>query len=110
MDKLSALDSFAALSQATRLDVFRLLVQAGTVGMFAGQISDTLGVRQNTMSANLAVLARSGLIRSERQGRSIRYFADMDGMRGLLAYLMEDCCGGNPALCQPAIDALACAG
>jgi len=109
MDKDCALDAFAALSQATRLDVFRLLIKAGETGMTAGDISETLGVRQNTMSANLAILARSGLIRNERQGRSIRYFANMDGMRGLLAFLMEDCCGGRPELCQPVINELACA-
>jgi len=109
MDKYTALDAFAALGQSTRLDVFRLLIKAGEAGMSAGDISDTLGVRQNTMSANLGVLARSGLIRSKREGRSIRYFADMDGMRGLLAFLMEDCCGGNPELCQPIINELACA-
>lgn len=109
MDKYNALIAFAALSQATRLDVFRILIQAGGSGMAAGDISDTLGVRQNTMSANLAILARSGLIRSAREGRSIRYFADMEGMRGLLAFLMEDCCGGRPELCQPVIKQLACA-
>lgn len=110
MDKKNALEAFAALSQSTRLDVFRLLVKAGDEGMLAGQISDTLNVRQNTMSANLSILAQSGLIRNEREGRSIRYFADMDGMRGLLAFLMEDCCGGRPELCQPVIDEIACAG
>jgi DNA-binding transcriptional ArsR family regulator len=109
MDKNNALDAFAALSQSTRLDVFRLLIKAGEAGISAGDISDTLGVRQNTMSANLSVLARAGLIRNEREGRSIRYFADMDGMRGLLAFIMEDCCGGRPELCQPVIDELACA-
>lgn len=109
MDKNCALDAFAALSQSTRLDVFRLLIRAGDAGMSAGDISDTLGVRQNTMSANLGVLARSGLIRSKREGRSIRYFADMDGMRGLLAFLMEDCCGGRPEMCQPVINELVCA-
>lgn len=109
MDKNDALNAFAALSQTTRLDVFRLLIRVGGSGMSAGDISDTLCVRQNTMSANLAVLARSGLIRSEREGRSIRYFADMDGMRGLLAFLMEDCCGGRPEQCQPVINELACA-
>lgn len=108
MDKIHALDAFAALSQSTRLDVFRLLIKAGEAGISAGDISNTLGVRQNTMSANLSVLARSGLIRSEREGRCIRYFADMDGMRGLLAFIMEDCCGGRPELCQPVIDELAC--
>ena len=76
--------------------------------MTAGEISDTLGVRQNTMSANLSILSRAGLIRNRREGRSIRYFANMDGMRGLLAFLMEDCCGGHPELCQPVINELAC--
>jgi ArsR family transcriptional regulator len=109
MDKIQALDAFAALSQATRLDVFRLLIKAGEYGMSSGQISETLGVRQNTMSANLAILVRSGLIRNTREGRSIRYFAQMDGIRGLLAFLMEDCCGGRPDLCQPVINEIACA-
>lgn len=109
MDKNDALDAFAALSQITRLDVFRLLIKAGDAGMSAGDIGDTLGVRQNTMSTNLTVLVRAGLIRRVREGRSIRYFADMDGMRGLLAFLMEDCCGGHPELCQPVIDELSCA-
>jgi ArsR family transcriptional regulator, arsenate/arsenite/antimonite-responsive transcriptional repressor len=108
MDKSEALTAFGALGQPTRLDVFRLLVKAGGVGMFAGEIGDTLDVRQNTMSANLSILAQSGLIRSERQGRSIRYFADMDGVAGLLAFLMEDCCGGRPEMCQPVIDQIAC--
>lgn len=108
MDNARALDAFAALGQSTRLDVFRLLIRAGEAGMSAGDIGDTLGVRQNTMSANLSILARSGLIRNEREGRSIRYFADMDGMRGLLAFLMEDCCGGRPELCQPVINEIAC--
>ena len=108
MDTNHALDAFAALGQSTRLEVFRLLIKAGDAGMTAGDISDTLEVRQNTMSANLSILARSGLVRNQRQGRSIRYFADMDGMRGLLGFLMEDCCGGRPERCRQVIDELAC--
>lgn len=108
METSQALDAFGALGQPTRLAVFRLLIQAGKAGMAAGDVSEALGVRQNTMSANLSILARAGLIRSEREGRSIRYFADMAGLRGLLAFLLEDCCGGNPALCQPVIEDLAC--
>lgn len=108
MDKLNALTAFAALSQSTRLDVFRLLVRAGREGMAAGDIATTLGVRQNTMSANLANLTQAGLIRNTREGRSIRYFADLDGISGLLAFLMEDCCGGNPDQCQPLIQEIAC--
>ncbi|WP_321326004.1 metalloregulator ArsR/SmtB family transcription factor [uncultured Parasphingorhabdus sp.] len=109
MDNKDALNAFAALSQVTRLNVFRLLVKTGEEGMLAGDISDALDVRQNTMSANLSILTQSGLVRNERQGRSIRYFADMNGVRGLLAFLMEDCCGGHLGLCQPVIDEIACA-
>lgn len=109
MDAKDALQAFAALSQPTRLDVFRLLIKVGEDGMSAGDISAALDVRQNTMSANLSILVRSGLIRNEREGRSIRYFADMDGMRALLSFLMEDCCGGCPDLCQPVLDELVCA-
>lgn len=109
MDKNAAITAFAALSQPTRLDVFRLLIKAGSDGMLSGQIGDALGVRQNTMSANLAILLQAGLIRNERQGRTIRYFADMDGLQGLLAFVLEDCCGGRPDLCQPLIQKVACA-
>lgn len=109
MDKIRALAAFAALGQPTRLDVFRLLVKAGADGMAAGELARALDVRQNTLSANLSVLVQSGMIRNRREGRSIRYFADMNGMRGLLAFLLEDCCGGHPDLCQPVIDEIACA-
>lgn len=109
MDRLFALNALSALSQETRLDVFRLLVRLGPAGLCAGEIAENLGVRQNTMSVNLAVLARAGLIRSEREGRSIRYFADLDGMRRLLGFLMEDCCGGRPESCRLLLEELVCA-
>lgn len=108
MDKMKALDAMAALAQEARLDVFRLLVQVGSPGLPAGEIGERLRVRQNTMSANLSVLAQAGLIRSSREGRSIRYFADMDGVKGLLGFLMENCCGGAPEVCQPVIAQLTC--
>ena len=104
MDITNAPAAFAALSQPTRLDVFRLLVTAGNDGMLSGELGQRLGIRQNTMSANLSVLLQSGLIRNERMGRTIRYFADFAGIHGLLAFLMEDCCGGKPELCEPVID------
>ncbi len=108
MDKKSTLEALAALAQETRLDVFRLLIRAGAEGMLAGEISEALDVRQNTMSTNLSILSQSGLIHKQREGRSIRYFADMNGVRGFLAFLMEDCCGGHPKRCQPILDEIAC--
>ncbi len=109
MDTKTAADAFSALGQPTRIEVLRRLVKAGDTGMLAGDIANALRVRQNTMSANLAVLARSGLVTSRREGRTIRYFADMEVMRDLLAFLMEDCCGGEPDKCQPVIRQLTCA-
>jgi len=109
MDKSDAIEALHALAQDTRLDVFRLLVKQGAEGMAAGDIAEALGVRQNTMSANLSVLAKAGMVRSEREGRVIRYFANFDGMHSLLAFLMEDCCGGNPELCKPVLDEIVCA-
>ncbi len=109
MDKTQALNAFAALSQETRLDVLRLLIKAGADGLLAGQIATALDVRQNTMSANLSILHAAGLIRNRREGRAVRYFADIEGLRGLLGFLMEDCCGGNPDLCRPVIEEVACA-
>ncbi|WP_305988279.1 helix-turn-helix transcriptional regulator [Roseibium sp. MMSF_3544] len=108
MDMNDALNAFSALSQKTRLDVFRLLINVGPEGMSAGDIAEVLDVRQNTMSANLSVLLQAGLVRNEREGRSIRYFADLDGTRELLTFLMADCCGGHPELCAQAIEAIAC--
>jgi len=108
MDTKRALEALSALSQQTRLDVFRLLMRAGPDGMAAGEIGAALDVRQNTMSANLAVLLRAGLVRNAREGRTIRYFADMEGVRDLMAFLLEDCCGGRADLCQPVLDALVC--
>lgn len=109
MEQSETISAFSALSQRTRLDVFRLLIKAGAQGLLAGELGKQLDVRQNTMSANLTVLLNAGLVRNERQGRTIRYFANFDAVRGLLAFLMEDCCGGRPDLCQPIIDEIACA-
>lgn len=108
MDKTSARDALAALGQETRLDAFRLLVKTGAEGMAAGEIADRLAIVQNTMSSHLKILDHAGLVRAERQGRSIRYHADYTGIRDLLAFLMEDCCNGAPEMCQPVIDAITC--
>jgi ArsR family transcriptional regulator, arsenate/arsenite/antimonite-responsive transcriptional repressor len=108
MDKKSALAALAALGQDTRLEVFRLLVKAGSDGIPAGEVASRLGTMQNTMSAHLKVLDHAGLVRAERDGRIVRYVADMTGFRDLLAYLMEDCCNGSPELCRPVINAVTC--
>ncbi|MAS42010.1 MAG: transcriptional regulator [Rhodobacteraceae bacterium] len=105
-DAAAALAAFAALSQATRLDALRLLIEAGPEGLPAGDIAARLEVRPNTLSPNLAILVQAGLARNRREGRTIRYFADLDGLRRLVGFLVQDCCGGRPELCRPLFDDL----
>lgn len=109
MEKKPVLDALSALAHDMRLDVFRLLIKAGPVGMAAGDIAVALDVRSNTLSNNLTILSAAGLVTSRREGRSIRYFAQMETMRGLLAFLLQDCCGGQEDLCKPFLDQITCA-
>ena len=104
METKNAIAKFGALSQETRLSVFRLLVAEGPAGLPAGEIAQRLGTAPNTMSNHLGILERSGLIASERHGRTIVYRADLEGARDLLLYLVQDCCNGNPSICAPITD------
>ena len=106
MESYDALVAFGALSQITRLDVFRLLVRHEPSGLPAGEIARELDVPQNTMSTHLGILARAGLIQSERQGRSIIYRADLSTLRDLTLFLVKDCCGGSAELCAPLVKEL----
>ena len=101
---VAAVDALSALAHEGRLSIFRLLVRAGTEGVAAGDIARTLDILPNTLSASLTVLAQAGLVTSRREGRSIIYSADYDGMRALLGFLMDDCCAGRPEICAPLAD------
>lgn len=101
METTSAVTALSALAHEGRLNVFRLLVRAGPEGMAAGDIARATGVLPNTLSSNLNILNGAGLVASRREGRSIIYSAAYDHMRELLAFLMEDCCAGNPQICAP---------
>ena len=102
-DKISsphALAALAALGQSTRLEIFRLLMRHEPRGLAAGAIADAVGCMHNTLSTHLSILARSGLVRGARDGRSIVYRADVEGMRALVAFLITDCCDGHPDICN----------
>ncbi|ATE63283.1 ArsR/SmtB family transcription factor [Rhizorhabdus dicambivorans] len=94
-----AVEALSALAQGHRLAVFRLLVRAGPDGLAAGEIAREVGIRPNTLSTHLTLLNRAGLVCARREGRSIIYTADYAGMRALLTFLIDDCCGGRPELC-----------
>ncbi|MFT5657155.1 MAG: ArsR family transcriptional regulator [Gammaproteobacteria bacterium] len=92
MDIKNATSLFDALSQETRLRAFRLLVQAGQLGLPAGKLSEKLGTPHNTLSFHLNHLSNAGIIQSRREGRSIIYSANFDVMHGLISFLVKDCC------------------
>jgi DNA-binding transcriptional ArsR family regulator len=99
----SMVDRLAALAQPHRLAVFRLLVVAGPVGLAAGDIAERLGLPASSLSFHLAHLKRAGLVSVVRDGRMLTYAADFAAMRGLVDFLVENCCtGGNCAAGQDA--------
>jgi len=101
MEHKSATHALAALGHATRLSVFRLLVQAGRGGRLAGEIAADLGLPGATLSFHLKELSAAGPVSGESRGRSICYRADFEAMNGLISYLTENCCAGE-ADCGPA--------
>lgn len=104
MDDITIIEALAALAQPTRLAAFRLIVAHEPQGLPAGEIARKLDVPQNTMSSHLAQLARAGLLSSDKRGRTIIYRAEIDRMRAVMGYLVNDCCGGRPELCTPLIE------
>jgi DNA-binding transcriptional ArsR family regulator len=106
MESEDVILALAALAQSTRLHVFRLLVKHEPDGLPAGDIARHLAVPHNTMSSHLGILARAGLVRSERRSRSIIYRADLACFREVATFLLQDCCGGHPEVCTPLVDVL----
>jgi ArsR family transcriptional regulator len=102
MEKPQAIATLAALAQDNRLDVFRLLVQAGPDGLPAGQVAAALGLPPNTLTFHFDRLRNAGLVTVRREGRSMIYAARYDAMNALIAYLTDNCCGGAPEQCAPA--------
>src|ERR1700724_3650654 len=96
MEKSDAVAALAALAQDNRLDVFRLLVQAGRDGVPAGSVATALELAPNTLTFHFDRLRQAGLVTVRREGRSMIYAARYDTMNGLIAYLTENCCQGAP--------------
>src|ERR671937_3035488 len=99
MEKTDAVAALAALAQDNRLDVFRLLVQAGPEGMAAGAVAEALDLAPNTLTFHFDRLRMAGLVSVRREGRSMIYAARYEAMNALLAYLTENCCRGKAEAC-----------
>ena len=106
MKNTDAVAALAALAQDNRLDVFRLLVQAGPEGMPAGAVASALDIAPNTLTFHFDRLRAAGLVTVRRDGRSMVYAAQFEKMNALVNFLTENCCGGVPrtpaAECNPA--------
>ncbi len=106
MEKTDVVTALGALAQDNRLEVFRLLVQAGPEGMPAGAVAEALGLAPNTLTFHFDRLRMAGLVTARREGRSMIYAAQFDTMNALLGFLTENCCGGvscaPAAACKPA--------
>ncbi|HQT00948.1 MAG: transcriptional regulator [Hydrogenophilales bacterium 16-64-46] len=100
METKTAITALAALAQDSRLAIFRALVQAGPAGLAAGRISELTGIAPSSLSFHLKELSHAGLADSRQDGRFVIYSARFETMNGLLDYLTDNCCGGNP--CTPA--------
>ena len=100
METRETLAALAALSQETRLAIFRRLVRAGPTGETAGAIAEALDTPAPTLSFHLKELERAGLIVQRRESRHLIYAANIERMRELLSFLMKDCCGGRPEICN----------
>jgi ArsR family transcriptional regulator len=101
MESPDAVAALAALAHQSRLATFRLLVQAGPEGLAASKIAESLDIPASSLSFHLKELAHANLVVSRQQGRFVIYAARFDVMSGLLAFLTENCCGGDP--CTPAL-------
>ncbi len=99
MDNKSAVTLLSSIAQEARLDIFRLLVQAGTSGLAAGVIGEKLAIPNSTLSFHLKELSHAGLVRARQESRFIYYSANYDAMNQLLTFLTENCCAGEQACC-----------
>ena len=99
MKNKEAVSAFLALGQESRLNVFRLIVQRGDVGLTPTQIIEKLGIPNATLSFHLKELYQSNLITVERQSRNLIYRPNAKLVQNLSEFLLDNCCGGNP--CSP---------
>jgi len=104
METQSAISALASLAQDSRLAIFRALVQEGPEGLSAGRISEATAIPPSSLSFHLKELAHAGMVTSRQEGRFVIYVANFATMDALIAFLTENCCGGEPCVpeCVPA--------
>jgi ArsR family transcriptional regulator len=101
METKNMITALAALAQESRLAIFRLLVQTGPEGLSAGKIGEALSIPPSSLSFHLKEMTHANLVTCRQQGRFVICSANFDTMNSLIAFLIENCCGGNPCISAP---------
>lgn len=101
MKETDAVRALSALSQATRLQAFRALVEAGPRGLTPSDLAARLRVAPSRLSFHLKELLFAALITQERDGRNLVYRAQFERMDRLMSFLTAHCCGGTPCAVAP---------
>lgn len=109
MDETKAVRALAALAHSHRLAIFRALIQAGPSGLSAGEVARAVGIGATTLSFHMKELDRAGLVRTWRVGRFVRSSVEVEAVRRLFGFLIDDCCQGRPELCGGGLIASAAA-
>lgn len=103
MNNLNAMSAFLALGQETRLNLFRLIVQRGDVGLTPSQIIEKLGIPNATLSFHLKELVNANLLLVERHSRNLIYRPNAEVVQELSDFLLENCCGGKSCVAVSSI-------
>lgn len=103
-----ALSTLSALAHPTRLQAYRLLIRHEPEGLSTGALVEASGLTQSTFSTHLAVLAKAGLVMTEKRGRHQIQRASLETLRALMVFLAKDCCQGRAELCEPLLAELTC--
>lgn len=103
MDTKNAVTAMAALANASRLSIYRHLVELGPEGAFPSDLAQKFDIPNATLSFHLKALSHAGLIEAERNSRNIRYRANFEEMQALVDFLTLNCCGGDPSKCAPEV-------
>ena len=98
MKNVDAINAFLALGQETRLNIFRLIVQRGDVGLTPSQIIEKLGIPNATLSFHLKELVSADLLLVERQSRNLIYRPNAKLVQDLSGFLLDNCCGGKSCI------------
>ena len=87
-----AAERLEALGNPTRLKIYRMLVRAGDPGLPVGKLQSRLSIPGSTLSHHLKTLIIVGLVSQERDATTLICRANYPVMRGLVEFLVAECC------------------